>query len=109
MTDFTNLKVALEWLAGVGGPFVVGVMMSWLIENWKGWHTLPRWVKVVAPMLASVVIAVAATLIGQQEQFISETSPYFRLVMQAILTYVGTQKGYIEAKKADYGRTARLG
>lgn len=105
--DYTNFQSVLEWLAGMGGPYLVGVLISWLAENWVKWHTLPRWVKFFAPMLVSVLISIGAVLLMQQTEFVGQASPWFRLVAQAIIAYIGTQGGYMQAKKAGYAFRSR--
>lgn len=105
--DYTNFQQVLEWLAGVGGSYAVGVLVAWLVENWPKWHTLPRLVKFFLPMLAAVLISVGAVLLMQQTEFVSQASPWFRLIAQTVIAYLGTQGGYMQAKRSGYAFTAR--
>ena len=106
MTDLTNLTVALTWLAGIGGPYLVGKLVSYLAENWAKWHTFPVPVKFLAPMIASVLISVGATLLLGQVDFLEQLSPWYTMVALSIVSYLGTQKGYMETRVANYGRKA---
>ena len=105
--DLTNLGVVLAWLAGAGGPYVVGRVVALLAENWPKWHTLPRAVKVIAPMVVSILVAALATYLLQQPTLVSDVSQWFTLAMTAALGYLGTQDGYMAARSADYARAAR--
>lgn len=107
--DFSNLIVVLQWLAGIGGPYVIGQAVALLAENWPKWHELPKLVKFVAPMVASALVAVGATLLLQQTPLLEAVSPWYTIVATAVIGWLGTQKGYMEAKKADYARSAREG
>ena len=105
--DLANLGVVLAWLAGAGGPYVIGRIVALLAENWPKWHVLPKAVKVAAPMAVSVAIALLTTYLLQQPAFMAQVSPTFTLLMTALLGYLGTQEGYMAARKADYARSAR--
>lgn len=105
--DYTNFQSVLEWLAGVGGSYAVGVLVAWLVENWPKWHTLPRLVKFFLPMLAAVLISIGAVLLMQQTEFVSQVSPWFRLIAQTVIAYLGTQGGYMQAKQAGYAFRSR--
>lgn len=103
--DLTNLQTVLTWLAGVGGPFVVGQVVSLLAENWPKWHTLPRLVKFYVPIAFSVILAVGSTWLLQQKEFLAAVSPWFSVVMIALISaigYLGTQKGLMDAKRSEY-------
>lgn len=106
--DFTNLSEVLLWLTGVGSPYIIGRVIAFLAENWKQWHSLPRTVKFIAPLLVSVALSVGATLFMGNTVIVETLSPQFAMVMTAVLTYLGTQEGYMAARKSDYGSSAKL-
>ncbi len=109
--DWTDLSAVLKWLAGVGGPYVIGQVLSYLAENWPKWHTFPRWVKFLAPMLTSVLISLLATWLLTRADILVAMSPYFALVVGAVIafvTYWGTQNGYMATKRAAYGYGPKL-
>lgn len=105
--DWTNLVSVLLWLAGIGAPMIVGYIMSLVLENWPQWHNLPRWVKFLSPMLASVLITFGARWLLAQEDLLTQIAPIFSVIVTAILTYLASQKGYMEAKAKDYASKAR--
>lgn len=107
MDDFTNLAFVLNWVATIGGPYLVGKLLSYLAENWPRWHTLPVPVKFLAPMVLSVILAVGAKLLLGQAEFLAAVSPWFTMVAMAVSAYLGSQKGYQESRLADYGRKAK--
>lgn len=108
MIDWTNLTVVLTWVVGFGAPYLVGKLFAYLAENWSKWHELPTQVKFIVPMVVSVLIALGAqALLTNFPEFLSVVSPYWAMVVQAILAYLGSQRGYMEAKSSNYGRKAR--
>jgi len=105
--DITNLTAMLLWLAGAGGAYVTGQVVSYLAENWPKWHTLPTWVKVVAPMLMSALISVGATIALQYGTQLEVVAPWWSIVSYAVLTYLATQKAHADQLKAGYGDSAK--
>lgn len=107
MTDFTNITFVLMWIAGAGGPYLAGKLVSYLAENWKKWHTLPIRVKFVVPMIVSVLLSSGATYLLGRADLLTEISPIYTMLSLSVLAYLGTQKGYMETKQAGYGRKAQ--
>lgn len=107
--DFTNLVIVLQWLTGAGAAVVTGIIMSWVAENFKWWHTLPRMAKFIIPPVLCAVIAVVSVLALEQKEFIQAIGPWFAIVSGAILQYFGTQAGYMAAKTRGYGVVQPLG
>ena len=103
LPDLTDLNAVLVWLATVGSPFLVGLALSLLIENWSGWGELPRFVKTIVPMAASVLIAIGATYALKYPDIIGQVAPWFTIAMGAILGWLGTQRGYVYMKSNEYG------
>jgi purine-cytosine permease-like protein len=108
MNDWTNLTAVLTWVVVLGAPYLVGKLFAYLAENWSKWHTLPGTVKFVVPLVVSVLIALGAQGLLTLPEFLATVSPYWALVVQAVLAYLGSQKGYMEAKASGYGRKAQL-
>lgn len=107
MDDFTNLAFALNWVATIGGPYLVGKLLAYLAENWPAWHNFPTPVKFLAPMILSVLLAVGAKLLLGQAEFLAEIAPIYTTVAMAISAYLGSQTGYMQTRLADYGRKAQ--
>lgn len=102
--DWTNLQEVLKWLAGIGAPAVVMYLVSWLVENWKGWSTLPFAVKFLSPMILSVLFALGATMLLRYTDIIATIQPWFQIVVSAIIAYLASQKAYMTAMSAEYGK-----
>jgi hypothetical protein len=107
MTDYSNLSVVLNLLAGATGVYLVGKLFSYLAENWAKWHTFSTQVKFIVPMIVSGVISIGSTLLLKQTEFLATISPYYTTLASFVIMYLGTQKGYIEAKASGYGKTAK--
>ncbi len=102
--DYTQLTQVLTWLIGIGAPAVIAYVLSFVVENVSWWATLPRTVKVIVPMLASVLLSVGASILLQYPPIIAQIQPWFQVTMSAILAYLATQKAYITEQKAEYGQ-----
>lgn len=105
--DYTDLTAVLGWVALAGAPFLAGYVVSLLAENWPKWHTLPTPVKFYTPLILSVLLALGANALLQQTEFVNAISPWWRMVAASILTYLGTQQGYMAAKRSYYGTRAK--
>lgn len=102
--DYTQLQQVLLWIAGVGAPAIVTYVLSWVVENWKGWSTLPHDVKVIVPMIVSVLLAIGANQLLQYPDVIATIQPWFQVTMSAILAYLSSQKAYLTAMEGGYGQ-----
>ena len=105
--DLTSLTAMLVWLAGAGGAYVSGQVVSYLAENWPKWHNLPTWLKIVSPLLASALISVGATIALQYGTQLETVAPWWSIVSYAVLTYLATQKAHVAQLKAGYGDGAK--
>ena len=102
-TDWTNITVALQFVAGIGGPWLIGQLVALLAENWPTWKNLPRQVKVIAPLVGSVIVSVGATILLRQQAVIEVIGPYWTLIATAVITYLGSQYAYMQAKASGDG------
>ena len=102
--DNTNLQQVLLWIAGVGAPAIVMYVLSWVVENWKGWINLPKDVKFLIPMVASVLLSIGAQQLLQYPQIVATIQPWFQVTMTSILAYLASQKAYMSAMGAGYGK-----
>jgi hypothetical protein len=103
MVDVYDLNSLLAWLATAGSPYLVGIALSYLVENWAGWHKLPRQVKALLPLLASVALAALATWLQTSQAIVLAIQPYYTFVVGAVMAYIGSQQAYMSAKKHGYG------
>ena len=106
--DWTILEQVLLFLVGGGAVFVVGYALSWIAENFAFWHKIPSWGKLLISVVASVLIAFGAQQLLQYPDIIGAIQPFWSLLITIILAWLGSQKGYITAKKANYGAEKRL-
>lgn len=100
---WTDFQAVLLWLTGVGAPYLVGAMLSYIAANWKFWETLPRNVKFIVPIIVSVLIAAGAQYALTMPVLISTAQPYWSFVISAVLAYLGSQTAYANIKRAGYG------
>ena len=99
-----DLKSVLEWLVAGGAPIVVMYAISLLAENWEKWHTLPKLVKFLVPMILSALLAVGAqVLTGYADVIVEQIAPWWKVVVVAIMAYIGSQKAYMSTKLSGYG------
>ena len=105
--DITNLTAMLLWLAGAGGAYVSGQVVSYLAENWPKWHNLPTWLKVTLPMFTSALISVLATVALNYGTQLEVVAPWWSIVSYAVLTYLATQKAHVAQLRAGYGDGAK--
>lgn len=102
--DWTNVQQILQWLVGVGAPALVMYLVSWLVENWSTWATLPRAVKFLGPMILSVLVAFGASTLLKYPDIIATIQPTFQVIASAVLAYLASQKAFMSAMKAGYGK-----
>ena len=105
--DLTNLTAMLLWLAGAGGAYVSGQVVSYLAENWPKWHNLPTWLKVTSPMFAAALISVLATVALQYGTQLEVVAPWWSIISYAVLTYLATQNAHVAQLRAGYGEGAK--
>ena len=105
--DFDSLEAVLIWIiSGGGAMFLVGYAEAFLLENWAGWHNLPRWVKTLFPIvLASLFGVTAQSLLAFD--VVSGVPPAIGMLLLTIINWISSQKGYISAKNAGYAGAAR--
>ena len=105
--DYTDLTSVLVWLSVLGAPYITGKVMAFVLENWKAWHNLPHAAKFLAPMLLSVGIATGAQVLLGFPDLLGILSPYWTLVLTAIITYLGSQQKYLEIKDTSYAQKVK--
>jgi hypothetical protein len=100
-SDPADLTSVLTWLAGVGAVYAVGYGVSFILEKVPGWGSkLPSWARGVIVIALSAGVALGAQYLLGQAHFIGVFGPVFTLIVQMVVTYVGTQRAY------DFQKTA---
>ncbi len=106
--DFDSLEAVLIWIiSGGGAMMLVGYVEAFLLENWAGWHTFPRWVKTLFPIVMAALFGIIAQSLLAFDA-IDGISPAVGAIILTGINWLFSQKGYISAKKADYAGAARL-
>lgn len=101
--DLTDFGQVLLWIAGIGAPAIVAYVLSWVVENWKVWSTLPKEVKFLTPMIVSVLLSLGAAQLLKYPEVIATIQPWFQVVMSAVIAYLSSQKAYLTAMNKGYG------
>ncbi len=106
--DWTDFEAVVGWLAfGGGAPIVVAYALSLIVENFPGWHDLPRGLKFIIPMLASVLLSIGANYLLGYPEIIAGVSPIWFIVISAFLAWLGSQFAYMKARASNYAISAR--
>lgn len=98
-TDWTLLTVVLAWIVQGGGIYLSGKLFAYVAESWTKWPVLPPIVKWVAPLLFSILLAIGGTLLLEQTAFLAMLQPWYALVAQVVIGYVGSQKTFYQELK----------
>ena len=107
LPDWLSLEAVLVWiLVGGGGVYVANYVFALIAENIPGWHNLNKIVKFLLPMLTAVGLGFLAQFILAQPDVIGAVQPYWLLVVSILISYLGSQIGYMKAKASGYGRKA---
>jgi len=107
LPDWLSFEAVLMWiLVGGGGVYIANYVFALIAENITGWHNLPKVVKFFLPMLTAVGLGFAAQYILTQPDIIGFVQPYWLLVVSILISYLGSQIGYMKAKTSGYGRKA---
>ena len=105
--NLLDIVIVLKWLTGIGSAYVTGKVFAFIAENFAFWHKLPRLVKFYVPMIFSVGLVFLADLVLHYTELLSMIQPNWALAVGAIVIYLGTQVGYMDAKARGYAASAR--
>jgi hypothetical protein len=106
--DWTDFEAVAGWLAfGGGAPIVIAFALSLLVENFPGWHDLPRGVKFILPMLASVGLSIGANYLLEFPEVVAGIASIWFVVVSAVLAWLGSQFAYMKTKATNYARSAQ--
>lgn len=98
-----DFQEVLLWLTGIGAPAVVMYILSWVVENWKGWSLLPKDIKFLLPMIVSVLLSFGASQLLKYPDVITTIQPWFQVLMTSVIAYLASQKAYLTAMDKGYG------
>lgn len=104
-TDITNLGSILVWIVGgVGAPAIVGAVVSYLSSNFQWWADLPSLAKTWIPFLASILLALAAYFLLQNNTLVEQLTPIVAVVISASAAYTANQATYQKSLSSGYGK-----
>lgn len=107
LPDWLSFEAVLLWLlVGGGGVYVANYVFALIAENIAGWHNLPKIVKFILPMLTAVGLGFLAQFILSKPDVIGVVQPYWLLIVSILISYLGSQIGYMKARVSGYGRKA---
>lgn len=107
LQEFTSLDEVIAWLATTAGTtWVIGSVMAYLLENWTGWHTLPRWVKILFPIVLSGIfgVIVQSAIAFNALAYIPD---WLKMVLLTGANWLFSQRAYKGIKDSSYGSSAR--
>jgi len=103
---FADLPAFLMWVSVGGGAMVLsGYVMSYVLENWPTWHTLPLWLKTLAPILLSALFAVAAQSLLALD-IPAAIPPIVSAVLLTMVNWLASQRAYVGIKDTTYSSRA---
>jgi len=104
-SDFGTLVEVLTWLTTRGGAMVLaGYVVAYFFENMSWWHGLPRWVKIVVPILLAGIFSIAATSILALG-LVNEVPPQYQALLLALINWLFGQIAYRGLREDSYGKT----
>src|SRR3972149_5836270 len=76
--------------------------MAYLLENWPSWHTLPRWTKVLFPILMSGILGMAAQA-ALSFELLTGVPPAAQAILLWLVNWISSQRAYKGIKEGVYG------
>jgi len=105
--DFGTLEEFFVWVGtGAGAMVLTGLVMAYLLENFAWWHDLPRWVKLIAPIILSAVFATLAQSVIVLDLLTFIPAPA-QIVLLMMIAWFFSQIGYRSIKEGNYAESAR--
>ncbi len=86
--ELTTLSDFINWLAGPGLPYFVGVILSLLASKFPAWNNLPREIKIAVPVVLAVVSAFAFRALNVPEIV---NNPDLNFAYNIIIFYLASQ------------------
>jgi predicted tellurium resistance membrane protein TerC len=106
--NYTDFQLVLTWVVGMGAPAIVAYVLALVVENWAGWANLSHNIKVLVPMLASILLSVGASMLLKYPAIIAQIQPWFQMTVSAVLAYLASQKGYMQVLEKQYGQRFKM-
>lgn len=105
--EFGTLEEFLVWVGVGGGSMVLaGLVVAYFLENMKWWHPLPRWIKILTPIVLSGVFAIVANSMMALD-LLTFIPPIFQTILLMLIGWLFSQIGYRSIKEGSYGESAR--
>ena len=105
--DFSTLEEFLVWIGtGAGSMVLAGLVMAYLLENFAWWHDLPRWVKLIAPIVLAAIFATLAQSVIVLD-LLTFIPPPAQVLLLMMIMWLFSQIGYRSIKDGVYAASAR--
>lgn len=105
--DFGTLEEFFVWIGtGAGSMILAGLVMAYLLENFAWWHNLPRWVKLIAPIVLAAIFATLAQSVIVLDLLTFIPAPAQVLLLMMIM-WLFSQIGYRSIKEGPYAASAK--
>lgn len=99
-----NLQDFMNWMAGPGIVYLVGIVMSLIASKFPQWDNLAREIKIVVPVVLAVAIGFAVRALNIP---VITNDPNLNFAFYTILYYLATQKQHEANQKNEYLREIR--
>lgn len=88
--DWTQLVSTLTYLATGPGSMALALLVgAWLQNIWPFWANWDAAIKNFILLILAAVFAVGATLLLQQTQLLELIQPYYQLIANVVLAWIG--------------------
>lgn len=105
--DLTDLDAVLIWLVTGGSVVAVQYGLSLLVELFPTWHNWPVWIKFLLALVAPVALSFGANALLGYPEVIAGLSPYWTILVQAIMSWVAGQGALMRANHTGYNIKAK--
>ena len=105
--DFGTLEEFFIWVGtGAGAMVLTGLVMAYLLENFAWWHDLPRWLKLIAPIVLAAIFGALAQSVIVLDLLTFIPAPA-QVVILMLIAWLFSQIGYRSIKEGNYAESAR--
>ena len=106
--EFGTLGEFFVWVGTGGGAMVLaGLVMAYLLENITWWHDLPRWLKLITPILLAAIFGFTAQSVIVLDLLLFIPAP-MQMILLMLIAWLFSQLGYRSIRDGNYAASARL-
>lgn len=105
--EFSTLEQFLVWVGTGGGSMILaGLVVAYFLENLAWWHNLPRWVKLITPIVLMGIFGVIAQSVITLDLLTFIPAPV-QMILLMLIGWLFSQLGYRSIKGGNYAASAR--